>query len=207
MIRIAILLFDAVDLIDVAGPYEVFLTANRLAQRRGDPPPFDVTTATADGRAVQAYGGLGLTPHAGVDGLDGVDVLIVPGAIDVNGVLADPDLARIAADHAARGAVVMSICTGAFVLAAAGLLDHRPFTTHFEDVADLAGRLPSAIPDDTVRWIDDGDVITAGGMTCGIAAAVHLVERTTDRDLADATARQMDYTWTPIRGPHAADRR
>lgn len=199
MTTIALLLFGDVDLIDVAGPYEVFLTANRLAERRGDMAPFQVTTASANGDQVTSYGGLGLVPQSSLDDLDQVDVLIVPGAVDVDGALADPDLARIATDHARRGALIMSICTGAFVLGAAGLLDHRPFTTHFEDVAELARRVPSATPDDTARWIDDGEIVTSGGMTSGIAASLHLVERMTDRELATATAHQMDYTWASTR--------
>jgi transcriptional regulator GlxA family with amidase domain len=199
MLRIAVLLFDAVDLIDVSGPYEVLITANRLANRRGDAAPFHVMTASPDGRGVTAYGGLGLVPQAALDDLPRVDVLIVPGAIDIDGALGDPELAQIARDHADRGALVMSICTGAFVLGAAGLLDGRPFTTHFEDVAELARRVGSGTPHDTVRWVDDGAIITAGGMTSGIAAALHLVERTAGRDLADSTARQIDYPWTPRR--------
>jgi len=199
MLRIVLLLFDAVDLIDVSGPYEVLITANRLANRRGDAAPFHVLTASADGREVTAYGGLGLRPQAALGDLGDVDVLIVPGAIDIDGALGDPALAGIARTYADGGVLVMSICTGAFVLGAAGLLDGRPFTTHFEDVAELARRVDSGTPDDTVRWVDDGAVITAGGMTSGIAAALHLVERTAGRDLAEATARQIDYPWTPTR--------
>lgn len=199
MTHVVVLVFDAVDLIDVAGPVEVLLTANRLAGRRGADAPFDVVTASHDGRPVTAYGGLGLTPHAALDDLDEVDVLVVPGAIDIEGVLTAPALARIARDRAARGAVLMSICTGAFVLGGAGLLSGRPFTTHFEDIDDLGRRVTSGAPDDAVRWVDDGPVITAGGMTSGIAATLHLVERMAGRDLAEATARQIDYRWTQSR--------
>lgn len=199
MTRIALLLFDAVDLIDVSGPYEVFLTANRLAERRGETPPFDVVTTSEDGRDVTAYGGMRLVPETALHDLEHVDVLVLPGAIDIDGALADPMLARTARDHADRGAVIMSICTGAFVLGTAGLLDGRPFTTHFEDAAELARRIESDAADDTVRWVDAGDVITAGGMTSGIAAALHLVERLAGRNLAEATAHQMDYPWTQRR--------
>jgi transcriptional regulator GlxA family with amidase domain len=198
------LVFDGVDLIDVSGPLEVLWTANRLAQRRGEVAPFEVRTASLDGRSVTTHGGVGLTPHAALDDVgDGVDVdvdvLMVPGAIDIDGVLTDPALIDAARTAAARGVIVTSICTGAFVLGAAGLLDHRPFTTHVEDLADLARRVGTGTPDDTVRWVDAGDVITAGGMTSGIAAALHLVARLVDHDLADATARQMDYAWSSTR--------
>lgn len=192
--RVALLLFDGVDLIDVAGPYEVLLTANRLAQRLGDTPPFQVITVSDGDAPVTAFGGLGLIPQA-TAGTD-CDVLVVPGAIDIDGALADPRLRAMAQRHAGQGGLVMSICTGAFVLGDAGLLDGMAFTTHFEDVADLARRTPTAEPDDAVRWVDAGDVITSGGMTSGIAASLHLVERRAGRALAEATARQIDYDWT-----------
>lgn len=85
------------------------------------------------------------------------------------------------------------------MLGAAGLLSGRPFTTHFEDTDDLGRRVESGSPDNTVRWVDTGSVITASGMTSGIAATLHLVERLAGRDLADATARQIDYRWTRSR--------
>lgn len=196
MVRIALLLFDAVDLIDVSGPYEVLLTANRLAQRRGEPPPFEVVTTSHDGATVTVYGGLGLVPDVAFDDLAPPDVLVVPGAIDVDGILGEPRLIETVRRYAERGTLLMSICTGAFVLGAAGLLDGQPFTTHVEDADELGRRVPTGAPDTTVRWVDISDVITAGGMTSGIAATLHLVERYTNRELADATARQMDYVWT-----------
>lgn len=80
---------------------------------------------------------------------------------------------------------------GAFVLGAAGLLDGRPFTTHVEDADELERRTDGGTAQIAVRWVDDGDVMAAGGMTSGIAATLHLIERVAGRALADATARQM----------------
>jgi transcriptional regulator GlxA family with amidase domain len=199
MTRVALLLFDACDLIDVVGPLEVWLTANRLAERVGDPAPFEVLTTSDDGGPVTAYGGLGLTPHVALADLDAVDVLVVPGAIDIDGVLCDPRLIDLVRDRAGRDGVVAAVCTGAFTLAAAGLLDGRPFTTHFEDLDALAARVPTGEPRRAARWIDDGDVITSGGMTSGIAMALHLVERIAGRALAEETAHQIDYVWTERR--------
>lgn len=91
---------------------------------------------------------------------------------------------------------------GAFVLGAAGLLDGRPFTTHVEDADELERRTDGGTAPIAVRRVDDGDVITAGGMTSGIAAMLHLVERVAGRALADATAGR----WTTC-GHHIAGRR
>jgi transcriptional regulator GlxA family with amidase domain len=203
--RVALLLFDQCDLIDVTGPLEVWLTANRLAERAGDVAPFELLTVSRDGEPVTAYGGLGLAPHAALADAGVVDVFVVPGAVDIDAVLLDPklvDLVRnsdLMRNGAKRHAIVASVCTGAFVLGAAGLLDGRPFTTHFEDIDALATHIAAGEPRRDVRWVDDGDVITAGGMTSGIAMALHVVERVAGRNLAEATAHQIDYAWTEQR--------
>lgn len=197
--RIALLLFNECDLIDVAGPLEVWWTANRLAERSGDVAPFELLTVSDGGGPVVSYGGLGLTPHAALDDAGVVDVFVVPGAIDIDGVLLDTRIVELVRDRAAQSGMVASVCTGAFVLAAASLLDGRPFTTHFEDLDALATRITAGEPRRNDRWVDDGDVITAGGMTSGIAMALHLVERITGRALAETTARQIDYAWTEQR--------
>lgn len=195
--KIVILLFDGVDLLDSGGPYEVFLTACRLAARRGDAAPFEVVTVTLDGQPVTAYGGLGLVPQASLEatpvGPD--DVLLVPGTIDVDRALAIRGLLR-GIEHASRSAgLTASVCTGAFLLAQAGLLDDRPWTTHWEDVDDLAARIGAQGARRDVRWVDAGPVVTAAGLSSGIAMALHLVDRLAGRELAERTARQIEYAW------------
>lgn len=201
-----LLLFDGCDLIDVAGPLEVWLTANRLAERAAHVAPFEVLTVSDDGKGVTAYGGLGLTPHAALTDVGDVDVFVVPGAIDTDAVLLAPHLVELVRDRASRSGLMASVCTGAFVLAAAGLLDGRPFTTHFEDIDGLATRFSTGTPRPDARWVDDGDVVTGGGMTSGIAMALHLVERVAGGKLAQATAHQIDYTWTEQRPTGPASR-
>ena len=194
---VGLVLFDEVDLLDVGGPYEVLLTANRLSERQGAPPPFEVLTLAADA-PLRAYGGLGLVAHTTVATAPDLDVLIVPGAIAIDAVTGP--VAAAVREVAARTPVVSSVCTGAFVLGALGLLDGRRWTTHWEDVDDLAARLePAASTGATrdVRVVDDGPVVTAGGLLCGVDLGLHLVGRFAGRDLAIATARQIDYAWTP----------
>lgn len=197
--RIGLLLYDGVDVIDAGGPYEVFLTASRLAARDGAEPPFDVVTLTPDGGPVTAYGGLGLVPHAAATDAGLVlDAVLVPGAVDVGAALADVALVDSVRTLAATAGLTTSVCTGAFLLAEAGALAGRRWTTHWEDIDDLAARLGS---DEGarrgVRWVDDGDVVTAAGLTSGIAMALHVVDRHAGRDLAERTARQLDHPWSP----------
>ena len=195
--RIGILLFDGVDLLDAGGPYEVFLTASRLAVRDGAAPPFDVVTLTADGQPVTAYGGLVLSPQTSVRNAGDLDVVIIPGAIDIDTAADDEALLPSVEALTAGGAVAASVCTGAFLLGAAGLLRNRAWTTHWEDIDALAERLGDAGARRGVRWIDEGPVVTAGGLSSGIAMALHLVDRFAGRDLAERTGRQLDYSWSP----------
>jgi transcriptional regulator GlxA family with amidase domain len=88
-----------------------------------------------------------------------------------------------------------SVCTGAFLLAEAGLLDGRTATTHWEDLAELADRFPAVTVLDGPRWVDLGAVATSAGVSAGIDLALHLVARFAGRDLALTTARQMDFAW------------
>jgi transcriptional regulator GlxA family with amidase domain len=195
-IRTALLLYDGCDLMDVGGPYEVLLTANRLRVRAGAPAPFEVRTVAASA-TVTAYGGLGLTASHRPAELDTIDLLVVPGLVDLDTALADQDLIARIAELASRAEVVASVCTGAFLLAAAGLLHGRPATTHHEDTALLRARDDVGEVVDGVRWVDDGDIVTAAGLSSGLALGLHLVERFASRDLANRTATQLEHDWDP----------
>jgi transcriptional regulator GlxA family with amidase domain len=197
--RIGIVVFEQVDLLDVGGPYEVLLTASRLVERDGGEPPFEVLTLGLTDEPVSAYGGLRLTPSATLADAGRLDVLVVPGAIRIDDVLADSKLLGAVREAAAAAETVTSVCTGAFVLQSLGFLDGRPWTTHWEDVEDLAARAGDA-GQAWVRWVDAGEVVTAGGLSSGIAMALHLVDRFAGRDLALRTARQIEYDWDPEPG-------
>ena len=196
---VGLLLFEQFDLLDVGGPYEVLLTANRLAERDGGAAPFDVRVVGTSTAPVTAFGGMVVTPTAALQDAGDLDVLVVPGAIDVDGALADPRLVAIVRDAATRVPVMASVCTGAFVLGRADLLAGRAWTTHWEDVAGLAAE----VGDDgarRARWVDDGAVVTGGGLSCGLDLGLHLVDRFAGRELAVATARQIDHAWDPDAG-------
>ena len=197
--RIGIVVFEQVDLLDVGGPYEVLLTASRLVERDGGEPPFEVLTLGLTREAVEAYGGLRLTPSGTLAEAGRLDVLLVPGAVRIDEVLADSELVGAIRAATRNAETVASVCTGAFVLQLMGFLEDRPWTTHWEDVEDLAARA-GAGGEAWVRWVDAGDVVTAGGLSSGIAMALHLVDRFAGRDLALRTARQIEYEWDPDAG-------
>lgn len=196
-VRVALQVFEQADLLDVGGPYEVLLTANRLAVRDGRAAPFDVELVAAAPGPVTLYGGMVL--QVGADA-GGYDVLVVPGAIDLAPVEADDVLLADVAARAQAASLVTSVCTGSIVLAAAGVLDGVPAaTTHHEDLDVLRERLGADVVS-RARWVDAGDVVTGGGLSSGIAMALHLVERLADRDLAVRTAAQIEYDWDPDDG-------
>jgi transcriptional regulator GlxA family with amidase domain len=189
---IEILLFDGFDELDAVGPWEVLANA---ARARDDVEVALVTAAGA--RTVRASHGLEVLAHGAPS--ERPDVLVVPGggwgdrapqgawAEVQRGVLPQ----AIAARHAA-GTTVASVCTGALLVAAAGLLEGRPATTHHTALDDLARYGARVVRD---RVVDDGDILSAAGVTSGIDLALHLVERRLGADLATAGAREIE--WEP----------
>lgn len=196
--KIAIVIFDGVDLLDVGGPYEVFLTASRLATREGRLPPFEVTTVSVEGRPCTAYGGLRLEPKRSIEGLV-CEVFVVPGLIDVPVATGDEALMEAIRDAGESAPILASVCTGALLLASAGLLEGTVATTHFEDVSAL-GELIGSDKAVEERWVDAGRVVTAGGLSNGIAMGLHLVRRLESLELAMRTAHQLEYPWDPDDG-------
>ena len=123
-----------------------------------------------------------------------IDVLIIPGGV-VSDELDKPDvIAWIAAQSAGAG-LTASVCTGAFLLARAGVLAAGEATTHWEDIADLQAMFPDLTVLSNRRWVDQGRLVTSAGISAGIDMSLHLVERLVDRPLALATARQMEFDW------------
>jgi transcriptional regulator GlxA family with amidase domain len=196
-LQIGILVFPEVEVLDFAGPFEVFSVAARIAARvPGAHAPFAVSLIGAAGGAVQARHGMGVVPHAGFDSAPALDLLVVPGGI-VDQPLADPaTLAWIRRQHAGA-ALTASVCTGAFILAKLGLLDGLAVTTHWEDIAELRAAHPGLDVRAGAPWVDQGRIVTSAGISAGIGMSLHLVGRILGEDMARATARQMEFDWAP----------
>ena len=204
--RVDILLFPQVEVLDFAGPYEVFTTASRMAARLmpGSVPPFEVRTVASAAGPVRARAGLQALADAGfADAAPPAAVLVVPGGV-VDDVRRDEATLRWIAEAAAGAELVASVCTGAFLLADAGLIAAgTPVTTHWEDIADLRRAHPALNVREGLRWVDGGRIangraalVTSAGISAGIDMSLHLVERLAGRALAERTARQMDFEWT-----------
>ena len=196
--HIGLLMFPDVEVLDFAGPFEVFTTASRMALRIAPdaPPPFAVHAIARQAGLCRARAGLQAQVDHRLDAHPPLDVLLVPGGVvDAEG--AQPETLAWLARTAPGCEIVASVCTGAFLLAAAGLLPAgTPVTTHWEDADDLRRAHPQLQVQQGMRWIDTGRIVTSAGISAGIDMSLHLVERLAGRALAERTARQMDFAWT-----------
>ena len=195
---ISLLVFDDIEVLDLGGPYEVFTTASRMHQRQapGSGPLFQVQCVARTRAPVRARAGLVVLPDADFASAAEPDVLIVPGGV-VDAAAACPHTRAWVARAAQQARITASVCTGAFILAAAGVLRSGPVTTHWEDLADLHAQYPGLDVRAGVRWVDQGPLVTSAGISAGIDMALHLVGRLAGAALAERTARQMDTPWHP----------
>jgi transcriptional regulator GlxA family with amidase domain len=187
--RIEIVVFDGFDEMDAIAPYEVLRTAAALGA------PIEAELVGAHGAAtVTAAHGLRLVVDRGPS--EAPHVLLVPGGgwfhgAGVRDEIERGDLPRVMAAAHEAGSIVGSVCTGAMLLAAAGLVEGRRATTHHEALEDLRGAGAEIV--EGARFVDDGDIVSAGGVTSGLDLALHLVERVAGRSIADQVASEIEY--------------
>lgn len=191
---VGIYLYPDVEVLDFAGPYEVFTTATRVALREGMPPPFSTSTIAARKGLVRARAGLVVQPNYNFANHPPLDLLIVPGGV-VQTELENPEVVQWIEKTAAQAGLTASVCTGAFLLAKANVLYAHKVTTHWEDIPELKAMFPMLKVVEGCRWVDAGRYVTSAGISAGIDMSLHLVERIAGRELAEATARQLDFDW------------
>ena len=199
-LNVGILMFDGVEVLDFAGPFEVF-SRTRLVpgveSRRSDASaPFRVFTVTRNGETVTATGDLQLTPRYSFQTSPAIDLLVVPGGYGTRALLRDRETLDWICTTAAKAKKVTSVCTGSLLLAQAGLLDGRRATTHW-GALDLLQEISDAREADIsiqhdLRFVDDG-IITSAGVSAGIDMALHVVEQVCGASVAAETAHYMDY--------------
>jgi transcriptional regulator GlxA family with amidase domain len=191
--NLAILIFDDVEVLDFCGPFEVFSVANRFT----DPPAFHIFTVAEKPGPALTRGGLSVNPHHRLPDCPRPDLLLVPGGQGTrremhNAVLTDWIKAR-----SQEAELVMSVCTGALLLAKAGLLDGLEATTHHGAIDLLREVAPKTTVHADRRFVDNGRVVCSAGIAAGIDMSLHVVARLLERDVAEKTAGQMEYPWQP----------
>ncbi len=198
MIKVAvgILLFDEVEVLDFAGPYEVFsrtrLTPGVDSRRSDESAPFRVFTVAARSDPIIATGGLRVLPDFDPASAPPIEVLVVPGGFGTRALLQNRDILDWIRQTAAAAQRVTSVCTGALLLASAGLLTGRRATTHWGSLALLADLDQTIRVEAGLRVVNDG-VVTSAGVSAGIDMAFAVVEAMHGSAVADETAHYMDY--------------
>jgi transcriptional regulator GlxA family with amidase domain len=193
--NIGILIFDDVEVLDFCGPFEVFSVAAKITQEAGQEPALTVFTLAerADGQPIRCVGGLLVQPHYSLDNHPPIDLLVVPGGWGTRREVENTRLIDWIRVQAAQAQLTASVCTGAFLLGRAGLLERRQVTTHWASIERLRASLPGAVVLENTRYVDEGAIVTSAGISAGIDMALHLVARLHGDDLARQTARRMEY--------------
>lgn len=190
-LTVGILLFNEVEVLDFAGPFEVFSLARFEG---GDARAFRVCTVARAKAPVHARNGLTVLPEFDFLTVPQLDLLVVPGGYGAE-ELERHEQVTIDWLRSVSGKVSMlaSVCTGAFLLAEAGLLNGKRATTHWMDTDRLAREYPQIRVERNVKFVDEGNVLTAGGISAGINMSLHIVKKLLGESAAMETARRMEY--------------
>jgi len=189
MLNVGVFLFDRVELLDFAGPYEVFSVASELHGH----DLFTTFTVAETRREVVTVNGLRVGADFGFDDHPPVDVLVIPGGIGTRAEMGKPAVLDWVRRTQSSARVVFSVCSGARILGALGLLDGLDAVTHHEVAPELRAIAPLARIRDGVRFIDQGRIMTSAGISAGIDLSLHVVGSLCGKEVARAAAVYMEY--------------
>ena len=188
---VCIVLFDDVEVLDFCGPFEVFAaTGGREGLK-----PFDVSTVAEHRRPITTRGGLSINPSHTFEGCPHAGILLVPGGIGTRREMNNSGMIEWLKERAAGAELVLSVCSGALLLANTGILDGLTATTHHGALDELRAVNPRLKIDCSKRFVDNGRVIVSGGIMAGIDMSLHVVARLLGEEQALETARYMEYSW------------
>jgi transcriptional regulator GlxA family with amidase domain len=193
--NVGILIFPDVEILDFCGPFEVFASATLPAQTEGGAETrlFKVFTVAERPEIITCRGGLLVQPNHILDDHPPLDLVVIPGGYGTDREQENPIVLDWIARQRRTGALTTSVCTGAFLLGAAGLLDGLRATTHWSTIDGLRTHLPTTDVLADARVVDEGEIITSAGVSAGIDMALHVVRRLHGDEVARRTARDMEY--------------
>lgn len=194
--NVGILIFENVEVLDFAGPFEVFSRTRTVpgmdSRRTDESAPFNVFTVAEKPGPLLAVGGLNVTPDFSFENTPHIDILLVPGGMGTRPLLEHEPVLDWIRDAAGRAQLVTSVCTGSLLYAKVGLLDGKRATTHW-GALDVLGTLGTDITvDRESRFVDDG-IVTSAGVSAGIDMSFHVVEKLCGETVANETAHYIDY--------------
>lgn len=190
-LNVAFLVYPEVEALDLSGPLDVFVKANSLAPRS-----YNIYTVAVGTRTVSTQkGALTLTARYTLSNSPRPDIIIVPGASQSQAekIGANPRVMSWLKRNAGAGQTVMSVCTGAFILGRAGLLDGKNSTSHWLTLDDFQRDFPKTRAFKGVTFIEDGNIVTTAGVSSGIDGAFFLVEKTSGKEVAERIAKALQY--------------
>ncbi|MGH1373068.1 MAG: DJ-1/PfpI family protein [Cellvibrionaceae bacterium] len=194
--RIGIFIYDDAEVLDFAGPFEVFSTAQRLIQ--GSYPPLEVFLVAESTAPIKARGGFLVTPSYSIHQHPPLDTLLIAGGVHER-VMHRPMVQHWLQQQCHSVDNLASVCTGVFLLAESGILHQHSVTTHWEDQADLQRRYPQLKVIADKRWVEANTsqprIISSGGISAGIDMSLHILGLICDQALAIRTAKQMEFDW------------
>lgn len=187
--NVAIFVHEGVELLDFSGPGEVFASAGRSEA-------FNVYTVAATPEEITSQGFVTIKPQYTFANCPPPDIIVLPGGrTDVP--MANSKVIEWIKKSSEHAEVIMSVCTGVFLLVESGLLDGKEATTHWSAIESLRREAPKTTVREHRRFVDNGKIVTAAGVSSGIDAALHVVDRLISREVAQKTARYMEYKWEP----------
>jgi transcriptional regulator GlxA family with amidase domain len=190
--NVAILVFDDVEVLDFSGPYEVFNVASESA----DPSPFYVYSVGITDKPVFARGKFTVTPRYSIVECPQTDILVIPGGYGTRALIKHEGVISWIKNQAAKVELLLSVCTGALLLAKAGLLENCPATTHHSAFDHLHQLSPTTSIVGGKRFVQASpSIITPGGISAGIDLALHVVERLAGAEVHAAVLEEMEYNW------------
>lgn len=194
--RVGIFIYDDAEVLDFSGPFEVFSTAQRLIDT--DSRSIEVALVAEIQAPVLARGGMKVTPNYSINQHPPFDTLIVVGGVHTQ-VMHNESVLQWLRQQSVTVKNLASVCTGVFLLAAAGIVDQHPVTTHWEDQDDLQQCFPNLTVATEKRWVEvpaqRPRIITSGGISAGIDMSLYLLSVIINKALAIRTAKQMEYDW------------
>ncbi|OEF24266.1 DJ-1/PfpI family protein [Vibrio rumoiensis] len=189
--KIGIYIYDNAEVLDFSGPYEVFTTANRINH---NDTLFETFLIAERNDIVTARAGYQVLPHFDITNHPELDVLIIVGGVHTN-EMTKHNVIHWISEQQKTVPLIASVCTGAFLLAQAQVFTHHKVTTHWEDIPSLRQLFPSLDVQENVRWVQDGNKISSGGISAGIDMSLFIVSQLANVALAEATAKQMEFRW------------
>jgi len=191
--NVAIFIFDDVEVLDFAGPFEVFNVTGEVI----DPAPFNTYTVALTEEPIKARGKLSINPHYSIDNFPTPDIILLPGGDGRRRLMTDERVLNWVAKHVDNLEKLLSVCTGAFYIAHSGLLNGLSATTHHGAFPEFKETFPDVKLIKDKRYVENGKIITAGGISAGIDMSLYVVEQLLGKEKLALTLEEMEWQWHP----------